>query len=426
MKRGNFYLGALLVLVIFMFPAVFVSGAGSKEKMTIHVAMVSESREAALKSLESDFEQKTGIKADIELIGNMDMKPKMLAAMQSKSSDYDIVQFDYGLLGFCAESGWLYDLTDLVKRDSKEVQPEDFHPVLLKTHIMYKDRWYGMPLHVNNGAFFYRKDIFKEMGFGEPKNWDDVISDAKAINQKYAPNTYGIAFMGAPDVFPGIIFHGLLISQGGDLYDRGTFKPMANTPAGERAMNILLELKKYAPPGVSAYSLDQVYQSFAQGTAAMAFAFTNGWWFFNDPKNSKVVGKVEEMSNPGGGSIIGGWFLGVSQFSQHKEAAWKWLKWATSADMERRLLGNMECPRLSILKDPEVQKKWPNDRVYYETLENSPTAMPQSKSFVEIYLKVATIVNEVLIGTLDPKKALQQIDTELRDIFIKDGNLSKG
>ncbi|MCX6089286.1 MAG: sugar ABC transporter substrate-binding protein [Candidatus Atribacteria bacterium] len=419
-----------IVMIMLCFVMIFSGWVLAQEKskyagQTIHVAMAWEPREEALKNLTKEFEEKTGIKVVVDLLGNVDMKPKMLSVLQAKSSEYDVVQFDYALMPFCVDSGWLLDLTDWVNRDSKEVQPDDFHPALYNTHIKYKDRWYGFPLHVNSGCLFYRTDIMKEMGFEPPKNWDEAMKDIKAINEKYAPNPYGISFMGAPDPLLAIEFQSLLTSQGVDYYDKKTFEPQVNTPGGEKALNILLEMKKYAPEGVTGYSLDQSYDAFAQGKAAMSFGFTHGVWFFADPAKSKVVGKFDVMALPGGHSILGGWFVAISQFSSNKEAAWEWVKWATSEEMERKLLGNMECPRLSILKDPEVQKKWPNNKVFFETLEQSPTIMPQIKSIVELWMKCAVTLNEVLNGSIEPKPALERMDQEFREILSRDGYLKQ-
>jgi multiple sugar transport system substrate-binding protein len=426
MKCKTFTFCVLLIcLSVWCFCCLTFAAEKSKyEGQTVRIAMVWESREEALKNMTEEFEEKTGIKVVIDLMGNQDMKPKLLSLMQTKSPDYDIVQFDYSLLPFCVESGWLVDITDWVERDKAEVQPEDFHPALLQSHALYENRWYGFPLHVNSGAFFYRTDIFNEMGFKAPTDWEDVIDKAKVINEKYAPEVNGIAFMAAPDAFVSIWFQCMLASQGLDYYD-ANFKPLINTPGGEKAMDILMEFGKYAPKGFAAHSIDQVYSAMSQGNVAMCPGFSSGWFLFQDPKNSKVVDKVSIMANPGGNTILGGWFLAISAFGKNKEAAWEWLKWATSMEMEKRLLGNMECPRLSILKDPELQDKYPNNKVFYEALETNPLKMPMVKSVVELWMKAGVPLNEALTGITEPKEALERIHNDFTEVLKRDGYLKE-
>jgi len=414
---------ASLILSLFSILAVAKEREFAGE--TIYVAMIYEPREEALKKMTSEFEKKTGIKVVVDLLGFEDLVTKTLASSQAKTGEYDIMQLNYMELPFYGSSGWLYDLTSWVRRDAIEVRPDDFHHVLYPTHIKYRDKWYGMPMHVNSEVLFYRKDIFDEMGFDAPKNWDDTILKAKAINEKYAGKLYGITFMGAPDAQLGIEFHSLLASQGGDFYDKNTYEPLIDTPEGAKAMSILQNLVKYAPPGVSGYALDANYNAFAQGQAAMCVAWTTGVFFFGDPKQSKIVDKWEVMSLPGGYSILGGWSIVISEYSEHKGAAWEWIKWATSYDMERKLLGNMESPRLSILLDPKVQKDWPNNRVFLETLEKSPTIMPQVKVAIELWQKSAIAANEVEIGITKPKEALKRLQKEFTDIMTQAGYLKK-
>jgi len=412
---------ASLILSLFSILAVAKEREFAGE--TIYVDMIYEPREEALKKMTPEFEKKTGIKVVVDLLGFEDITTKNLTSCQAGIGGYDVIQTVYFELPFYASSGWLYDLTHWVRRDAMEVWPDDFHPFLYGSHIKYRDKWYGMPMHVNSEVLFYRKDIFDEIGFSAPKNWDDTILKAKAINEKYAPKLYGITFMGAPDVQLGAEFISLLASQGGYFYDKITYRPTIDTPEGEKAMKILQDMVRYAPPGVTGYALDANYNAFAQGQAAMCIAWTTGVFFFGDPKQSKIVDKWEVMSLPGGYSTLGGWTLNIPKYSKHKEAAWEWIKWATSPAMERKLLGNMECPRLSILLNPEVQKKWPNNRVFYQSLEKSPTNWPQVKPSIELLQKAAIAANEVEIGMTKPKEALKRLQKEFTDIMTKAGYL---
>jgi len=427
-----------LVFVVIAITVIFAMGffliaGGSKEKelgkpfagKSIHVALIDEPREQALKQITPEFEEATGMKVDVELLGFEPLVTKELTSSQGRTGEYDVMQIVYFEVPVYAEAGWLYDLTEWVDRDKAEVQPDDIHPVLRDSHATYRGRWYGMPMHVNSHAFFYRKDIFDEMGLNPPRSWDECISHAKKITERYAPELYGITFMGAPDIQLGGEIASIISGLGGYFYDKTTYQPTFDSPAGLKTFQILQELVKWAPPGVTGYALDANYNAFAQGQAAMCVAWTTGVFFFNDPAKSKIVDKWEVMSMPGGYTLMGGWSIAVSEYSKNKEAAWAWIKWASSLEMEKRLLGNMETPRLSLLKDPEIQKKYPNNRAFYRALEGGPAHWPQIRGSLEILSKSAEIGNEVEIGSKTPKQASKELNEQLKQLLINQGYLKE-
>ena len=432
MKKRDIMSFAVLLILLLMAGMLFVAG-GSRDKgsgeslvgASINVALIDEPREQALKDLTPEFEAETGIEAEVELLGFEPLVTKELTASQGRTGEYDVMQIVYFEVPVYAEAGWLYDLTDWVKRDEAEVQPDDIHPVLRDAHATFKGRWYGMPMHVNSHAFFYRKDIFDEMGLNPPSSWEECISHAEKITKKYAPDLYGITFMGAPDIQLGGEISSIISGLGGYFYDVNTFKPTFDSPEGVKTFEILQDLVKWAPPGVTGYALDANYNAFAQGQAAMCVAWTTGVFFFNDPSKSKIVDKWEVMSMPGGYTLQGGWSIAVSEFSKNKEAAWEWIKWASSLEMEERLLGNMESPRLSQLEDPEIQEKYLNNKAFYRALEGGPAHWPQIRGSLEILSKAAQIGNEVEIGAKTPEQAAKELNDQVRELLINQGYLEE-
>jgi multiple sugar transport system substrate-binding protein len=263
------------------------------------------------------------------------------------------------------------------------------------------------------------------MGLQPPQTWEDTISLAKAITEQKSPDLYGVTFMGGPDLQLGGVIAEIVTSQGGYFYDDTTYEPTMDTPAGVRTFEILQELAEWAPPGVAAYGLDQNYNAFAQGDAAMAPAWTTGVFYFSDPETSKVADKWEVMGMPGGATLMGGWSLTVSEYSQNQEAAWAWIKWATSVEMEQRLMGNMECPRVSLLEDPTIQAEHPNNKAFYLALEGGPAHWPRIRGSIEVLTKAAIAGNEVVVGTMTPEEAAQALNEEVRTILIKQGYLTE-
>jgi len=390
------------------------------EGVTIHVAMVDEPREQKLKQWSPELEKKTGMKVVVDLLGWEELVTKTLTSSQAKTAEYDVMLLENLDIPFYTESGWLHDLTPWIERDADEVKPDDFYPFIRDDISTYKGKWVGMPMHNNSLCFFYRKDIFEEMGFSSPNTWDEAIKYAKAITQKYSPEMYGISFMGAADIQLGAEFTSIITAEGGFYYD-DNYNSTTNSPAGLRTMKILKELTKWAPPGIFGYDLDGNYNAFAQGKAAMCVGWTTGTFYFEDPETSKVMGKWEVTSMPSGRALLGTMLLTISKYSDNKEAAWEWTKWATSPEMEQRLLGIMESARLSILEDPQIQKEYPNNYAFYVSLENNPALWPMVRGGFEIVDKAAVITSEVITGVKTPEEGCKAMDEVVEQVLINYG-----
>ena len=117
-------------------------------------------------------------------------------------------------------------------------------------------------------------------------------------------------------------------------------KPTVNSPEGIAALEFMLELGKYSPPGYASFNADEVGAHLLQGTAAMSINWPAWISSFSDPAKSKVIGKMEFTTLPGaqkpGQAEIGNWLIAIPRDSQNTEAAMDFLLWATSAEQMKR------------------------------------------------------------------------------------------
>ncbi len=94
----------------------------------------------------------------------------------------DVLIIDSFMIPTYAEAGYLYDLTDLVKK-----WPDwDAYPEPMKKIVMYKDKVYGIMIDTDVRMIWYRKDIFKMAGLPEewqPKTWDDIFNAALTLKE---------------------------------------------------------------------------------------------------------------------------------------------------------------------------------------------------------------------------------------------------
>lgn len=412
MKRFKL-ITTIFMTFLFVFSASLVFAA-----VALRVAMIDEEREWAFRDLLPEFEKMTGIKVTIDTFGFEDLFNKTLTASAAHTGEYDVYQFHFPDMALFDERGYMVDITDWVKRDAKEIQLDDIHPSLQDSHMKYKGRYYGVPTHVGSMTFYYRKDIFDEQKYKIPKTWDEVLEIAKDVDKKYAPRMRGFVFMGRADIQGAATFINFLGAYGGDFYDPKTFKPTINSPEALKAMTTLKELVKYSVEGSPSYGFDEAHVAFQQGRAAMLPFWDSGDGFFSDPKQSDIIGKWAVAPMPGGRATNGGWSVQISADSPNKEAAWKFLKWIVSPEMERRLVPMKPSCRISVLTDPAFSK-YPSYRGFYNVLQGNPFPFPKIGPNWQMLQLLGQAENQVVTGQTSPEKALTWLQQQYEVILLR-------
>jgi multiple sugar transport system substrate-binding protein len=218
--------------------------------------------------------------------------------------------------------------------------------------------------------------------------------------------------------------------MGGDWFDEN-YKPTINSQAAVDALEYFKSLIPFAPKGVLTYDWDENANAFAQGQAAMTIQWQNAAPRFYDPEASKIVGKFEFTAIPGqpqsDGSILrtptfGGWSLEIPKDSKNKEAAWEFMVWASSQDLDPRLAYSQPGSRFSGLEDPEMQKKYIE---YPGMLESLPIAKgrPRIAPYSELADALEVALSEAMTGSKDSQKALDEANQKFEFILKQWGLL---
>jgi len=425
-----------VVVTVFVGIAVMAQAPKKFKGVTLHVSMIDEIREREIIKRLPRFEKQTGIKVTVDLYGFEGLFEHNLAAAYGHTGEYDVMQLHHPDLALF--SRYLVDLTDRFKRDWNKIDGDDFHPLLQKTHMQYQDRWYGVATHVNPMTLVYRTDIFNKFGFEVPKTWNETIELAKKIAGKLAPDTYGITFMGRKEIQVACTFLNFLGGYGQYILeetDRG-LQPSINTPKAVTALEKLVALKPWAVPGVLGYGFDENMMAFARGKAAMSLMWSSIINVYQDPNQSVIVDKWDLAPMPGSRlpdgsilskSLLGGWTVAISKDSPNPEAAWEFLKWLVSKELEKELVPYYESCRVSLLSDPKIQKEWPNYKAFYEILEAGPIDFPGVKPGIKIvpnmemldYMEIA--VSDALTGVAAPKDVLDALQKRYMRLAVKWG-----
>lgn len=246
-----------------------------------------------------------------------------------------------------AMRGALYDLSSFEDFDEvcKRFQPTSTTP------YMYNGGCYALPDTQNFYIMFYRKDILDELGIKIPTNWEEFISATTVLQRNnmdvYMPYTKIVAANTVSTGLGGLNLFSTFLSQSGvSIYNDDLSATRLNTADCINVFTYWSDFyTKYklqttmdfynrfrlgvSPLGISVYTTYTTLEAAAPEIA--------GKWGI-----SEIPGIVREngaLNNSVSGSGTGCVILNQSK---HKEEAWEFLKWWTSADTQSKFSRELE------------------------------------------------------------------------------------
>ncbi|MEV6381135.1 sugar ABC transporter substrate-binding protein [Streptomyces sp. NPDC051773] len=194
------------------------------------------------------------------------------------------------------------------------------------------DALYSIPTSANNGVLYYRTDLFKAAGLAAPTDWDKFYEAAEKLTDK-GKNKFGYTIRGGA----GSIAQALdaMYGQSGitSFWDASGEKTTVNDPKNVAALEKYVGLyKKVTPAADLNNDFTKMVAQFDSGTIGMLNhnlgSYQDHVKAFGDkfrgiPQPTGPDGKRVQVSNPVDG-------LGMFKSSKNKEAAWKFIEFATS------------------------------------------------------------------------------------------------
>ncbi|MEC0140376.1 sugar ABC transporter substrate-binding protein, partial [Paenibacillus macerans] len=326
----------------------------------------------ALKNAAKYFEQASGASVEVQSFpAGTDVEKIQLDL--NTGHHFDAVLMPVANVHGYAEGGLIQDLQPYVDSiASPNLDLDDFIPSLLQSYGKYKGKLVAFPYKPDSQLFFYRKDLFEDPKIKEqykaktgkelavPTTVEDFLTTAEFFTQKFnpeSPTKYGYSSM-ASKTNSRLIWQNRLAAFGGKDVDEN-FKPAFNNEAGLKAMETMVELRKYAPSEWLQLGWDEANALFASGEVAMMEQWP-GLYSTIEGDQSKVKGKVGFGVTPGGSPTMGGWAIAMTSTTKYPEATYKFLEYVTSKDGELLKIDyTMDPTRTSNYERPEVMASNP-------------------------------------------------------------------
>lgn len=249
--------------------------------------------------------------------GDTDVYAKLRLALTSGEELPDIVQINRTGLPEFASAGVLEDLTGVIKEYEGNLNNG------AKELAKYEDTYLGIPYEVKTKLWFYRQDIFEELGLKaeEVKSLEDFIAAGKKVQEKY-PDSY------MWDIGTNIQSYniGMILSGNGAKFtdDEGNYI-VSDDPGVRKAFEVFKQIKDAGiAMNVGGWTPDWE-QAYADGSLVSTPC---GDWLKNfipqyapDLAGKWAVAQFPEMGDAAGGSEGGGSLFIVPKDAEHKEAA---------------------------------------------------------------------------------------------------------
>src|ERR1700744_288068 len=348
-----------------------------------------------------------------------DQLAQLVANLQAKSDEYDVIDTDVIWTAEFASNGWIIPL------------PQSQFPLgeFLKPAVdtaMYQGRLYAVPDYSNADVLYYRKDILAKAGKQPPKTWAQLQQLAETVAPKYGREGYAGTF--APYEGLTVDFAAAIQSAGGSILSPDDSEVTIDSAGSLKGLDFLVDgfQQGWIPKVNLTYEEESSQDAFEAGK----FLFLDNWpdvsatLSVKSPQN-KVYGKVGMVPLPGlngtGSSSLGGANLAISAYSQHQRTALNFIKYMTNLPNEKQMFIESSFPPVwtKLYSDKSLVRSY----AYLPTLEQAITSAqprPAITNYDQASLAISSAVYQALTDKKKPQQALTEMAGQLTQI-IRDG-----
>ncbi len=312
--------------------------------------------------------------------------------LRNRDAQMDVFFMDVIWPAEFAAAGWALALDELFAAEEQKKFLEA--PIAA---ARYAGRIYGVPLFVDAGMLYFRKDLLEKYRFAPPRTWPELVQQAKTIlAQERDP--YLTGYSAQLKQYEGLICNMMefILSNGAALWDERSGRSALEDDRARQAVRFVRDeiVGAIAQRGVLAYQESESLALFTQGRAIFHRNWPYAWEVASDPRRSKVAGRVGVMPLPAfpghkSAAALGGWQLAISRFSRRRELAWEFVRFMTSEATQKRIalfMGRAPA-RAALYHDPEILRRNPQFESQYQTFIR---AVPRPRT--PVYLPLANIM----------------------------------
>lgn len=417
------------------------------EGVILHYIATNDRPQYALKEILPEFEEATGIKVEMELLGIADEQMKTRMEASKGSDEYDIwviPTFDNIVY---VSNGWIQNLDEMGEITGKKLNQDNWMPGVLEKAGLHTDgTLYSVPIQFAYGdPVMYRKDMLEnpdeQAAFKEkygykltpPETWDEF----RDIAEFFTRDTDGdgeIDFWGAslPLADGGPQYNTWLpmyytsggLDKGEELYCyllSKDFEPVFNGPEGVRSIEFMRDL--YQDGLLSPGALTTSWSACSEALMAKKCFMTYMWGETMEPAFDPEISEVSDLvwwtappywEEPR--MQMGAWMMTINSESKNKEAAWEFILWATSHESEAKQIKTGLGPKIPLrtenMSNEELSKPW--YPVVFDMLESREVLGELYFAQTDIVmLALGPYLQKIVVGEMSAQEGLDAAAEEI-------------
>lgn len=307
------------------------------EGVELSVSIWDANQQAGLQEIMNDFTAKTGIKANISVVGWDDYWTTLAAGAQGGALP-DVFWMHSNESQRYMSNDMLLDLTDKIA-GSELVQKENY-PADIWSLYEYEGKSYAVPKDIDTIALWYNKKLFDEAGVAYPTadwTWEDMFAAAKKLTKEDG-SQHGLAIRNDSNQAG---YYNMIYSNGGNILSDDKKKSGWDDPKTIQAMELLEgAIKDGSMPSLETMSENNEEVLFSSGKVAMVL---QGSWMLAFYKGNEYTAENCDVVELPKSSVTGrrvsiynglGW--AASANGAHTEEAWKLIEYLGSKEAQEK------------------------------------------------------------------------------------------
>jgi multiple sugar transport system substrate-binding protein len=365
------------------------------------------------------FTEETGIAVELmrQPTDTDQRRQSLVVPLRAAEEDPDVFLMDIIWIGQFAASQWLEPLDGRIAASGFDLNV--FFEGIIEFADRYESAVVALPVYVDAGLLYYRKDIFQEHLTGKvPETWTELVEYCRAAQRserRLHPDFWGFVWQGAQ--YEGLVctFLEFAVSNGGQLVDRAGNLTLDHPKNIEALafMRDLIATHKVSPPNTYTEMKEEEVRTFFESGQAL---FERNWpyaWGLHQAEGSPVRGKVGIALLPrfeGGrhAAALGGWHIGMSRSSDRKNDAYRLMQYIVSREVQMGFALNLgwNPARGDVYDSPEIAESLPHLVELKQVFQNA-TPRPNLPYYSLLSRALQAELNKALSGMVTAEEALR-------------------
>ncbi len=393
---------------------------------------------AFLKQVAKDYQKEAGVKIQIENVPVLKTWTKVTTAIKA-GKPYDFITFGqvtHPLL--LVPEKKIIPVTDIIQ----EIGEEDFGPRAL---TKFEGEYWMYPYDYNFNYLIYRKDWFEQKNLSVPDTWDGYLKLCANLNDP-ANKRYAYTMPVSSGGHTNWGNTGWLWAAGVEIYDdewNVILDSAAMKAKAIRALDFIVEVSQYTPPGLMETSLKEMLINFSSGLSAIT-TYTGRLIHTIEDRAPELADKYGIMSYPapdGGLRAVtfanDGFSIGNTKNKEATKEFFRWfLKTGKLVDYQLTVAVHYQPPQFSTYENEKwrshelIQKHWPAVQTMLDFMNKDKTRVGSiqlqgpgpSPNQGRIWTSnvIPRMYQQVLLKKMTPSEAVDATAKEIRE-FTKKG-----